>query len=405
MSQKRKPSITASFSYLPLEETLEIIPKKEQLYIGIPREDIFQENRIALTPSAVSVLINNGHKVLVEHKAGEKSFYFDTDYSEAGATICYNKEELYRANIIIKASPISDEEIAFLQPMQIIIAPMHMPALTMDRIQKLQNKKVIAIDSGGIKDEAGYYPIVRSMSEIAGIFAINTAAQLLTNNAAGKGVLLGGVSGVPPCQILILGAGVVGENAARTALGLGAQVKIFDNNIYKLIRVKRNLGQHVSTSVLDPVLLGDDLMTTDVLVGALKPHKGQTPIVVNEEMVANMKAGSVIIDVSIDCGGCVETSEATTHEKPTFKKYDVIHYCVPNIPSAVSRTASQCLSNIIMPMMLEASKNGGLETLIRNQIGFRNAVYIYNGFITNEHLANKLAMKYTSLELLIMSNQ
>ncbi len=405
MEQKRKPSITASFSYLPLEETLEIIPKKEQIFIGIPREDNFPENRVPLTPSAVSVLINNGHEVWIEHNAGEKSFYFDNDYSEAGAKICYDKESLYKANIIIKAAPIGDDEIAFMQPKQIVIAPMHMPGLTIERMELLKQKKIIAIDSGGIKDQAGYYPIVRGMSEIAGVFAVSTAAQLLTNNASGKGVLLGGLSGVPPCQIVILGAGTVGENAARTAIGLGALVKIFDNNLYKLARVQRNLGQHIFTSVMDPVLLADELMTTDVLIGALKPHKGSTPVVVSEEMVANMKAGSVIIDVSIDCGGCVETSEATTHEKPTFKKYDVTHYCVPNIPSAVSRTASQCLSNIIMPMMLDFGKYGGFESLINNQTGFRNAVYTYNGFITNEHLANKLHLKYTSLNLLLTSKQ
>jgi alanine dehydrogenase len=405
MEQKRKPSITASFSYLPLEETLEIVPKKEQLFIGIPREDNFPENRVPLTPSAVSVIVNNGHQVWIEHNAGEKSFYYDNDYSEAGAKICYSKEELYQANIIIKAAPITDNEIAFMQLKQIVIAPMHMPGLSIERVQQMQQKKIIAIDSGGIKDQAGYYPIVRGMSEIAGVFAINTAAQLLTNNADGKGILLGGLSGVPPCQVIILGAGTVGENAARTAIGLGAQVKIFDNNLYKLSRVQRNLGQHIYTSVMDPVLLADELMNTDVLIGALKPHKGETPIVVSEEMVANMKAGSVIIDVSIDCGGCVETSEVTTHENPTFKKYDVTHYCVPNIPSAVSRTASQCLSNIIMPMMLDAFKSGGFESLITNQLGFRSAVYIYNGFITNEHMGNKLNLKYTSIELLLTSLQ
>ncbi len=405
MEQKRKPNITATFSYLTQEETLEVVPNKQQLFIGIPREDFYNEKRVSLTPSAVSVLVNNGHEIWVETNAGEKSFYSDKDYSEAGAKICYDKIELYKAHLIIKAAPISNEEISYMQANQMIIAPLDLPGASKECIQQLQDKKIIAVDSGSIKDAAGFFPIVKSMSEIAGAFAVNTAAQLLTNNANGKGLLIGGVSGVPPCQVVIIGAGVVGENAARVALGMGATVKIFDNNLYKLQRVQDTLKQKLFTSVIDPVVLANELKNTDVLIGALKPSKGRTPLVVSEDMVQQMKPGSVIIDVSIDRGGCIETSKATTHEKPIFKKHDITHYCVPNIPSAVSRTASQCLSNIMLPMLLDASKYGGVEMLVQHHFGIRNAIYILNSFITNRHLADKLSLKYTSLDLLFTHQQ
>jgi alanine dehydrogenase len=405
MEQKIKPNITASFSYLPLEETLEIIPKKENMFIGIPREEDFPEKRVALTPSAVSVLVNNGHQIWVEHNAGAHAFYFDNDYSEAGAKICYDKKELFTANIIIKTAPISAEEADLCQANQMIISPIHMPNMTEESIKKLQEKKIIGIALGSIKDEAGYYPIVRSMSEIAGVYAINMASQLLSNSSGGSGILLGSVSGVPATQVVIIGAGVVAQTAARTAKGLGAQVKIYDNNIYKLMRLQRHLGQYCSTSVIDPAQLAKDLTEADVLIGALKPKNGITPLVVSEDMVSNMKAGSVIIDVSIDCGGCIETSEITTHEHPTFKKYDVIHYCVPNIPSGVARTASNTISNILMPLILECSKLGGCDSMLYHKKGLRHGVYLYKGTLTSSSIAKKLNLKHTDIDLIITSHQ
>jgi alanine dehydrogenase len=405
MEHKKKPSITTSFSYLPLEETLEIIPKKENMFIGIPREEGFPEKRVALTPSAISVLVNNGHQVWVEHNAGAHAFYFDNDYSEAGAKICYDKKELFTANIIIKTAPISDEEADLCQPNQMIISPIHLTSMSVDSIKKLQEKKIIAIALGSIQDDAGYYPIVRSMSEIAGVYAINMASQLLGNGSGGKGILLGSISGVPASQIVIIGAGVVAQTAARTAKGLGAQVKIYDNNIYKLMRLQRHLGQFCSTSVIDPVQLAKDLSEADVVIGALKPKNGITPIIVNEEMVSHMKAGSVIVDVSIDCGGCIETSEVTTHEKPTFKKYDVIHYCVPNIPSGVARTASNAISNILMPLILECAKLGGCDGMLYHKKGLRNGVYLYKGTLTSSSIAQKFGLKHTEIDLIITSHQ
>ena len=399
----KKPYISPSFSYVPLEETLQIAPKKKQLFIGIPKETSFQENRVALTPEAVSVLVNDGHDVAVEHSAGDGSFYFDNDYSEAGAHIVYDKAELYKATTIIKSAPISDEEAGFLQPNQVVFSPIHMPLLKLGILEQLIAKKIIAIAFESIKDDAGTYPIVRSMSEIAGNYAILTAARYLANTDNGKGVLLGGISGVPPARVLIIGAGVVGEFAARAAFGLGASVKIFDNSIYRLMRLQNNIGRRCFTSVLEPITLAEELMNADVAVGALKPINGITPVVVTDQMVSNMKAGSVIIDVSIDRGGCFETSRLTSHEKPTFKKYDVIHYCVPNIASAVSRTASRAISNVLMPIMQQSADIGGVEDIILAKSGIRRGVYMYKGWVTNAPIAKRFNFKYTDLDLLLAS--
>ncbi len=400
-----KPFVAPSFSYIPLEETLEIIPKKKKLFIGIPKETSFDENRVALTPEAVAVLVNNGHEVVVESNAGEGAFYFDSDYSEAGARIAYDKAEVYKAANIIKSAPIAEEEIPLLQPEHIVLSPIHMPFLKASMLEQLIKKKIIAIAFESIRDDAGTYPIVRSMSEIAGNSAILTAAQYLSNQHNGKGILLGGISGVPSANVVIIGAGVVGEFAARAAIGLGANVTIFDNSIYRLMRLQNNIGRRCSTSVLDPVTLGEELATADIAIGALKPVHGITPLVVTETMVSNMKAGSVIIDVSIDRGGCFETSKATTHQKPIFRYQDVIHYCVPNIASGVSRTASRAISNVLMPIVNQSSDFGGLEALIESRSGIRNGVYLYKGCVTKASIARRFDLKYTDLDLLLATQR
>ncbi|MEO6830889.1 MAG: alanine dehydrogenase [Chitinophagaceae bacterium] len=400
---ERKPFISPSFSYVPLEEVLEIQPKKKRLFIGIPKEDSFQEKRVALTPEAVSVLVNRGHEVVVERGAGEGSFYFDHDYSEAGARIVSDKAELYKATAIIKSAPISEDEVAWLQPNQVIFSPIHMPLFKKEMLELLMKKKIIAIAFETIKDDAGNYPIVRSMSEIAGSSAILTAANYLSNQNNGKGILLGGISGVPSAKVLIIGAGVVGEFAARTALGLGATVQIFDNSIYRLMRLQNNLGMRLFTSVIEPVMLAEELRTADVAVGALKPINGITPQVVTEEMVKAMKAGSIVVDVSIDGGGVFETSRTTTHENPIFREFDVVHYCVPNIASGVSRTASRAISNILMPILQESADSGGVEGLIQMKAGIRNGVYLYKGCVTNAPIARRFGVKYTDLDLLLTS--
>ncbi len=396
-----RPSVTPGFSYIPLEETLEIIPSQRSIFIGIPKESSFQENRVALTPDAVAVLVNNGNRVVIEHNAGERSSFTDNDYSEAGAQVSYDKAEVFRADMIIKSAPISEEEVCLLQPNQVIISPVHLPFLKSKMVEQLMKKKIIAIAFDSIKDDSGTYPIVRSMSEIAGSSAIMTAAKYLSNIHSGTGILLGGISGIPPAKVVILGAGVVAEFAARTALGLGATVKIFDNSIYRLMRIQNNLGRRLYTSVIDPKALQKELSTADVVVGALKPINGVTPVVVTESMVETMKSGSVIVDVSIDRGGCFETSRATTHENPVFAKHDVIHYCVPNIASGVSRTASKAISNVLMPIILRCSELGGIENVLHSKQGIRNGVYLFKGCVTSQTIAKRFNLKYTDIDLLM----
>jgi alanine dehydrogenase len=404
MSQQ-KPFVSTSFSYETLEETLDIKPKGAQLHIGIPKEIAFQENRIALTPDAVGVIVSNGHHVMIEHNAGEASHFGDRDYSEAGAKIVYSREDVYKAPILVKSAPVIEEELCLLQHNQMIISPIHLSVLKAELLQKMMDKKITAISFENLKDDSGTYPIVRSMSEIAGSAVMLIAAQYLSSSNHGKGVLLGGISGIAPTKVIIIGAGIVGEYAARAALALGASVKVFDNSVYRLKRLQNNIGHRLWTSVIEPRLLAKQLKTCEVAVGALSSQTGRTPIVVTEEMVSSMRTGSVIIDVSIDRGGCFETSEITTHENPVYKKYGVIHYCVPNIPSGFARTASQAISNVIMPLLLEAGEDGGFERMVWHQIHLRSGIYMFKGALTNFYLSERFNLKYTDLNLLIASQR
>ncbi|MFN5930163.1 MAG: alanine dehydrogenase [Sphingobacteriales bacterium] len=402
---KGKSIVSASFNYETLEETLDVKPGNQPLVIGLPKETDFQENRISLTPDAVSVLVNNGHRVVVEHKAGEGAHYSDKDYSEAGAVIAYDKKEVFNCGMIIKSAPVSEAETELLLQEQVLISPIHLPVMKTEILEKMMAKKITALSFENLKDDSGHNPIVRSMSEIAGSAVMLIAGQYLSSFNKGKGVLLGGISGIPPTKVIIIGAGIVGEYAARAAMALGASVKIFDNNIYKLKRLQNNIGTRLWTSVIEPKILAKQLKTCDVAVGALSSSGGRTPIVVTEEMVSIMRPGSVIVDVSIDRGGCFETSEITSHEQPIIKKFDVIHYCVPNIPSGFARTASHAVSNVLMPLILEVSDEGGLENLIWHKFNIRNGIYLFKGALTNFHLSQRFNLKFTDLNLLIASQR
>jgi len=404
MSQP-KPIISPSFSFETLEEKLDVKPKGSELVIGIPKETAFQENRIALTPDAVGVLVSNGHHVIIEHNAGDASHYRDKDYSEAGGKIVYDKTEVYRAPLLVKSAPVVEEDLPLLQSNQVIISPIHLSVLKSEILEKMMEKKITAISFENLKDDSDSYPIVRSMSEIAGSAVMLIAGQYLGSANHGKGVLLGGISGIPPTKVIIIGAGIVGEFAARAALALGASVKVFDNSVYRLKRLQNNIGQRMWTSVIEPRILAKQLKTCEVAVGALGSDSGRTPLIVTEEMVSNMRPGSVIIDVSIDRGGCFETSEITTHEHPIYMKYGVIHYCVPNIPSGFARTASQAISNVLMPLLLEAGDEGGFENLIWHQVHLRSGIYLFKGSLTNFYLSQRFDLKYTDLNLLIASQR
>jgi len=373
--------------------------------IGIPKETSFNENRIALTPEAVGVIIANGHSVFIETNAGVGANYADKDYSEAGAKIVMEKKAIFDCDVIVKSAPVSEEDCELLKPNQYIISPIHLAVMKKAILEKMMNKKITALSFENLKDASGHNPIVRSMSEIAGSAVMLIAGQYLSNANNGKGVLVGGISGIPPTKVIIIGAGIVGEYAARTALAMGASVKIFDNSIYRLKRLQNNIGGRLWTSVIEPKILAKQLKTCDVAVGALSGNGGRTPIVVTEDMVSNMRPGTVIVDVSIDHGGCFETSMVTTHKKPTFTKYDVIHYCVPNIPSGFARTASQAISNVLMPLLLETADEGGIENVVWHKINIRSGIYLFKGSLTNFHLSERFDLKYTDLNLLIASRR
>lgn len=385
-------------------ERLEVDRKNERLRIGIPKESTLQENRVALVPSSVATLVGHGHEVSIEDGAGEKSNFSNNDFSEAGAQIIYDKKEIFKSEVVIKVAPPTIEEAEMLQPDNLLISPLQIPIINRDYIQTIINKRVVAMAMEYLMDGDGSFPVVRIMSEMAGISAVLAAAELLSKSSGGSGILLGGISGVPPAKVVILGAGVVGEFATRTALGLGARVCIFDNNIYKLMRIQQRVGQQLFTSSLNPVYLEREILDADVVIGAIHSETGRSPMIVTEEMVSKMTDGSVIIDVSIDQGGCIETSRVTTHEHPTFVKHGVIHYCVPNIASRVARTASIAVSNILTPILIDAGSTKGIEQLLYSKRGLMHGVYCFKGRLTNEYLAEQFNFKYTDLNLLLASN-
>jgi alanine dehydrogenase len=391
----------ASASLFPQESLLKVKDKKYKLFIGIPKEIALQENRVPLSPSAVALLVNNGHEIWLETGAGIASNFSDHEYSEVGARIVYSHRELFQSDIVLKVEPPTMEELGFLKPGRTLISAIQIGNQTADFIQALNQKKITSIGFELIEDKVGGMPVVRAMSEIAGSAVMFIAAEYLSSVHNGKGIVLGGVTGVPHTKVLIIGAGTVAEYAARTALGLGVDIQIFDNQIYKLRRIKHALGQQVYTSTFDPITLSKNLNRADVVIGAKRWEKGRGRFVVTEEMVSQMKPGSVIIDVSIDQGGCIETSELTTHDKPVFRKYGIIHYCVPNIASRVARTASMAFSNILAPILLETGDAGGIQEMIFNCKWFMKGVYTYKGSLTNADIANKFNMKHKDLNLLM----
>lgn len=389
----------------PQESMLEVKTQKNQLFIGIPKEVSFQENRIPLTPLSVALLINNGHNVMLETNAGQAANFSDKDYSEQGALIVYDTQKVYEADIIIKIAPPTLSEIAMMKPGQILISALQISTLKQDCLQALLNKKITALCFEHLQDEGGSLTVVRAMSEIVGATSILIAAEYLSNVFEGKGLMLGGITGVPPTEIVILGAGTVGEYAARTAISLGAEVKVFDPSIYKLRRLQNNIGTRVFTSVVQPIVLEKAVTTCDVAIGALRAEDGRSPCIISETTVSKMKRDSVIIDVSIDQGGCFETSEITNHTHPVFRKYDVIHYCVPNIASRVARTATYALTNIFAPILLDIGEQGGLKNVIWQNAGVRNAVYIYQGHLTSKYIGERFSIPTKDLDLLIVSHR
>lgn len=391
----------ASRALYPKESMLAVETKRKRLFIGLPKETSLQENRLGLTPEAVRVLTDQGHEIWVESGAGSPSKYADHEFSEAGARVVYSINEIYEADIILKIAPPTYDEIGYFRPGQTLISALQLGSLSAEYINALCRKKINAIAFEFLKDKSDTRPVVRAMSEIAGSTVMQVAAEYLSSSNDGKGVILGGITGVPPTQVVILGAGTVAEYAARAALGLGAEVKVFDDHIYKLRRLKQNIGVQLFTSTLDGAVLNSMLKQADVVIGAFSVKEGKPSMVISESVVSHMNPGSIIIDVCIDQGGCFETSELTTHSRPVYRKYDIIHYCVPNIASRVPRTATNALSNIFTPIFIEISKYGGVnETLFTHEY-YRSGVYIYKGSLTNAIIAKKFNMRYKELSLMI----
>ncbi|MFT4736878.1 MAG: alanine dehydrogenase [Cyclobacteriaceae bacterium] len=400
-------SIRSGFSQIakksalyPEESPLKVRQKSQSLQIGIPRETSFQENRVVLKPESVDVLVSNGHEVLLETGAGVSANYEDREYSEAGARIVYDRQEIFQSNIILKVEPPTMDEVEMMKPGVTLVSAFQAGTQSVRFLNALMQKKVTAIGYEYIEDKVGGLPLVRAMSEIAGSTVMMLAAEYLSKSKGGQGVILGGVTGVPPTKVVIIGAGTVAEFAARAAIGLGVDIQVFDNQVYKLRRLKHAIGHELHTSTLDKATLEQSLQGADVVIGAIRAEKGRNKMIITEEMVARMKPGSVIIDVSIDQGGCVETARATSLSNPTFKCYDVIHYCVPNMASLVPRTASIAISNIFTPMLLQAGEVGGIEDMIFLHSWFTKGVYMYKGSMTNLHIARKFNLGYKDLSLL-----
>lgn len=392
---------TASRALFPKESMLAVETRKKRLFIGLPKESSFQENRIGLTPEAVRLLTDNGHEIWVEAGAGSPSKYADHEFSEAGAHIVYSTREVYDADIVLKIAPPTYEEIDYMKAGQTLISALQFGSLTSDYVGALCRKKINAISFELLKDLSDTKPVVRAMSEIAGSTVMLIAAEYLSSSSEGKGIILGGITGVPPSRVVILGAGTVAEYATRAAIGLGAEVKVFDDHIYKLRRLKQNIGPHLFTCTMDGAMLAQELKLADVVIGALSIRDGAGVGMIPESLIAQMAPGSVIIDVSIDQGGCFETSELTTLSRPVFRKYDIIHYCVPNIASRVPRTATSALSNIFTPIFMDISKHGGINEVLFTHEHYRSGVYIYKGSLTNAQIAKKFNMRYKELSLMI----
>lgn len=398
---KKASSPFSKQELLPQEETLEIKKRKGKLVIGIPKETHYQEMRVCLTPDAVGAITAQGHDFVIESGAGEGANYSDAEYSEAGAKISYDVKEAFGCHIVLKVEPPSLEEIKMINPQSVLFSALQLKTQTKKYFEALASKRITAVAFDYIKDADGVYSIVKSLSEIAGTASILIAAEIMSNDSQGNGLLLGNIPGVPPSEVVILGAGTVGEFAARSAIGLGANIKVFDNSLNKLLSLQHRLGRPVYTSTIQPKTLQKALMRCDVAIGAMR-GRSRSPILATEDMVKNMKDGAVIVDVSIDRGGCFETSEITTHKKPTFTKHGVIHYGVPNIPSRYSRTASVSISNIFTPYLLNIAEEGGFENAARWNKSLQKGMYFYHGILTNRTVADWFNIPYRDINLLFL---
>jgi alanine dehydrogenase len=393
-------SLISKAMLLPQEEMLEVKKRGQKIKIGIPSDFSKVEYRVPLTPQAVDLLVSYGHEILIETNAGKSASYSDKAYRDVGAQIIDTKEEIFQCDIILRISPFSNDEIDMLRGNQVILSTMQPHAHCRESIQKLMQKKVTAIAYEYLENEEGYMPFVHQMSQIAGVTSITIASEYLSKSRNGKGVLFGEVTGVTPAELVIIGTSTAAEYAARAAIGLGIFVKVFDTSVYELSKLEERLGRRVFTSVFYPKVLRKALISADVVIGAM-PFNTSLKFKVSEELVKQMKEGSVIIDLNVSQGGCFETSECTDFNNPAFVKHGVVHYCVPNSPALVARTASISMSNILIPVLLSISDDGGVNNYIKTSRGFRKGVYIYHGILTNSDIGNLFNIPSKEIDLLL----
>jgi len=400
-NEKSKEKLSVSKTMLvPKEEMLEIKNKGKKMKIGIPSDFSKVEYRVPLTPQAVDLLTSYGHEIYIEKNAGKQASYTDEEYRTAGAVILDKKEEVFQCDIILRVAPFNSDEINFLKGNQAIISNMQIQAQCKESINKLMKMKVTSIAFENIENEDGFSPITHQMNQITGITSLTLASEYLSNAHEGKGVLFGEVTGITPAELVIIGTSTAAEYAARAALGLGILVKVFDTSVYELSRLEEKLGQRIFTSVFYPKVLKKALVSADVVIGAMS-FNATPKFKVSEDLIKKMKEGSVIIDLNASQGGCFETSVCTDLKNPTYIKHGVVHYCVPNVPSIVSRTASISLSNIFIPILLAIGENGGIDNYIKNSKGFRKGVYIYHGILTNHEIGQFFNIPSKDIDLLM----
>ncbi|MEA3495384.1 MAG: alanine dehydrogenase [Bacteroidota bacterium] len=395
--------LAKSASVLTKEEYVKHTSKRKSLSIGIPKEISDNEKRVPLTPSAINILINNDFKVIIEKDAGINARFTNHQYSEAGAIISESKKEVYQSDIILKIAFPSIEDIKLLKKNQLLISSLSLSHLEKQQLELLIEKKTTAISFEFLKDDYGFFPIVQSMSEIAGREAVFIASEYLSDTN-GKGILLGGITGVPPTEIVVIGAGIVGKYATKNALALGASIKVFDNSVQKLRDLHNTLGVPFYSSILQPDIFNTAVKNADVVICAIKSQNNNTNLLITEEMISQMKEGSLLIDISIDQENCCETSKATLLEKPVFTKHGVTHYCVPNIPSRVPQTASVALSNILSQLLVDLINAGNIENYLWEKQNARNGIFLYHGILTNNFLGRKFNLNSKTLDILLTSN-
>lgn len=401
MEKEKGDSFHFSSALMPQEELLETGRKRRNISIGILREHEESEKRVALTPEACNLLVETGNDLMVQEGCGIGANYTDKDYADNGAVISKSENEILKCDAVLKVAPFSIKEIGKMKGNQVVMSYLNILSQNEEGLMMMTKKNISAIAFEKIRDLNDELPVVESMSEISGVTSVLIASEYLSNLHGGKGVLLGGVSGVTPTEVIIIGAGTAGEYAARAALGLGSVVKIFDSSVHRLRKFQSLMGQRMQTSVYHPQVLKKALKSADVLIGAIQIEDQRPWFHVTEDMVMSMKKGSVVIDLSIHRGGCIETTEYRELKDPVFEKHGVFHFTAWNLPSRVARTASIALSNVIAPLLQEMSDSGGLDIMLKTKKGLSDGVYIYRGILTNETLGQKFGILSKDINLLL----